>query len=847
MNSLCWKIICKNELNYFTIIVNLNYINFYKKLLNLFKNRILEIKIILLGLIISLLSNYYFSQTFTSQNSFSIEEHQPIQELMVPISVNGLTNSINESFGLEKICIDILHPEPNNLTIKLMAPDGTKVTLFQKINSDSPNLSSLCFDNLSPPIYLQSIFSFGTYRSQLPMGQVNNGQNPNGIWYLIIYDDVINQNIGTIQNVSLFFGTSPATPFNFNTSSLPIIVINTKDDPINNYVKKKVGIGIYNNSSGMNNWINDNPSEQLDAFIEWQGWSSPNNPKKNFDFDLIDCNGVKIDRSLLGLPPENDWILKAEFCDRTGIKNAFVFDLYRKMGHYAPRTRFCEVVLDGEYIGLYTLMEKIKRGENRVEIDKLSPSSINQIEISGGYIYEINPSGEAPDWYSNFAPINDTTTNYQVEYKMVYPKRETIPVNQLTYIKGITDSFELSLASNYFQDSQIGYRKYIDVYSFIDFMLINEFSANYDSYGRSTYLHKENINDGGKIKAGPPWDYDRTFGYDWPSPQGWVWEITNYYWPFPFWWSKLWTDEMYRKEVECRWKSYRNESLSNTKITQSFDSLNHEISEALNRNYFLWPNFDGISHLEYLDSVQSWINQRLNWMDQTLDQYPIILPEIAIINDTNICFGDTIYLPTLPNLNYDWDPGPSNINFSPDTTGEYFLTITDSIGCFSKKPIFIKILKPNADFNIIELTNNSNVFLMPIDSSNTSYSWLVNGDTISHLQKINYLFDKNGTYLFGLQVKDSFGCIYSEYQNHLVNTIFNNNQGYLVYPNPFNDGFWIVFQEKNIEKIYEIYDLVGNRVSTGKINHSQTFIPTDFSSGIYILSIDQKSTKIIRE
>ena len=797
--------------------------------------------------ILFFISNDFYSQTFTNQGVYPIDEHQPFQQLLVPISVTGINNSIDANYGLEKICLNVLHPEPNNLTIKLMAPDGSKVTLFQKINSDAPNLTSVCFDNVSQPIYLQSIFNSGIFRSQLPLGQVNNGQNPNGIWYLIVYDDVLNQNSGILQNVSLHFSASPAMPFNFSNSNLPIIVLNSLNEPLNNYVKKKVSMSIYDNLSGLNNIITDSPKQILLASMEWQGWSSPNNPKKNFDFDLIDNNNIVIDAPLLGMPSENDWVLKAEFSDRTSIKNAFVFDLYRKMGHYAPRTRFCEVVLDGEYIGLYTLMEKVKRGKDRVEIDKLSTNAINNNEISGGYIYEINPSGVSPDWYSDFAPINDSTTNYQVEFKMVYPKRENIPNVQLTYIKSITDSFEMALASSNYQDKLIGYRKYIDVYSFIDFMLINEFSANYDSYGRSTYLHKENINDGGKIKTGPPWDYDRTFGYDWPSPQGWVWEITNYYWPFPFWWSKLWTDEIYRKEVECRWKSYRNESLSNTKITQSFDSLNYEISEALNRNYFLWPNFDGVSHSDYLDSMQNWIFQRLSWMDQTLNQYPINLPQITLINDTNICFGDTIYLPSLTNVNYDWDPGPTSINFSPDTTGEYFLTITDSIGCFSKKPIFINLIKPNADFNIIELTNNSDVFLIPIDTSNTIYSWIVNSDTISHLQKLNYFFEKNGTYLFGLQVKDSFGCIYTNFQNHVVNTIFNNDQGYLIYPTPFNDGFWIVFQEKKIEKIYEIYDLVGNTVLKGKINNSQTFIPTTFSSGIYILSIDQKSTKIIKE
>ncbi len=63
-------------------------------------------------------------------------------------------------------------------------------------------------------------------------------------------------------------------------------------------------------------------------------------------------------------------------------------------------------------------------------------------------------------------------------------------------------------------------------------------------------MFKEHVDNGGKLHIGPPWDYDRTFGLDFPSTTGWVWEITNYYWPYPFWWSKLWTDERYRRDEE---------------------------------------------------------------------------------------------------------------------------------------------------------------------------------------------------------------------------------------------------------------------------------------------------------
>jgi len=117
---------------------------------------------------------------------------------------------------------------------------------------------------------------------------------------------------------------------------------------------------------------------------------------------MADSFGNKIDVALLGLPAENDWVLKAEYLDHTLMKNHLVFDLFQKMGHYAPRTRFCELVLDGEYLGVYTLQEKVKRDKNRVKIDKLLPNEVSLPSLSGGYIYEINSTGSAFDWTSNF-------------------------------------------------------------------------------------------------------------------------------------------------------------------------------------------------------------------------------------------------------------------------------------------------------------------------------------------------------------------------------------------------------------------------------------------------------------
>jgi hypothetical protein len=64
-------------------------------------------------------------------------------------------------------------------------------------------------------------------------------------------------------------------------------------------------------------------------------------PKKNYDFDLVDVLGNKIDTTLLGMPAENDWIFKAEYLDHSLIKNTIAYEFARRMGNYAPRIRTC--------------------------------------------------------------------------------------------------------------------------------------------------------------------------------------------------------------------------------------------------------------------------------------------------------------------------------------------------------------------------------------------------------------------------------------------------------------------------------------------------------------------------
>ena len=77
------------------------------------------------------------------------------------------------------------------------------------------------------------------------------------------------------------------------------------------------------------------------------------------------------------MPEENDWVLYAPWQDKTMIRNVLAYQLSNDMGRYASRTRYVELYLNGDYQGIYVLMEKIKRDNDRVNI------SISTIDLPG--------------------------------------------------------------------------------------------------------------------------------------------------------------------------------------------------------------------------------------------------------------------------------------------------------------------------------------------------------------------------------------------------------------------------------------------------------------------------------
>ena len=278
---------------------------------------------------------------------------------------------------------------------------------------------------------------------------------------------------------------------NLTSSNLPIIIINTNgltipyDDP-----RIVADMGVIYNEQGERNNISDpfnNYSGKIS--IEIRGASSAGWSKKSYGIETQNLDGSNNNVSLLGMPEENDWILYASYYDRSFLRNVLTFKLANEMGWYASRTKYCELVLNGEYKGIYVLMEKIKRDKNRVNISKLNPDEISGDDVTGGYIIKVDKEGWKPGIDSEYPPYSGATQT--IRYQFHYPDADEIVEEQVNYLSGFLGTFEYVLAGNNYADNISGYPRYLNVESFADYYILNEFSKNVDGYRLSAYLYKQ--------------------------------------------------------------------------------------------------------------------------------------------------------------------------------------------------------------------------------------------------------------------------------------------------------------------------------------------------------------------
>lgn len=361
--------------------------------------------------------------------------------------------------------------------------------------------------------------------------------------------------------------------------------------------------------------------------------------------------------SLLGMGSDNNWALLAPYSDKSMIRDLLAFEVARPWMEYTPQGRLCELFLDGTYYGVFILTELVTQGKHRLNLP--DPGEEDD-ELTGGYIVEVGNNGsDSITHISKYHPIRgdglETYYDREIEFLYKFPDAEDLTDAQREYINGAIDLMEDVFASKNYKDPVEGYRKYIDVQSFMDYQLVNEFAHNVDGYRLSTKLYKRRDSEDMRFKMAI-WDMNLAFGNcrhnQGSATSGWIsrgnsmLHNNNDKFLIPFWWYKLISDNSYVQARFARWAEWRNSNLSHDRIMATIDSLANEVTccgaEARNSQawprwgVWVWPNYVVTRSYEAeIEYIKNWIVKRTEWLDDILQYTPPEPPPVHLVGDVN--------------------------------------------------------------------------------------------------------------------------------------------------------------------------------------------------------------------
>ena len=375
-----------------------------------------------------------------------------------------------------------------------------------------------------------------------------------------------------------------AVPADFS-SNLPIIVIDTEGTEILDEPKVPARIRIYQGQNGRTRPDVGHLVLESLIGIEIRGHSSREFfPKKQYGFEFRRGRRSQIAVPVLGMPKESDWILYGPYSDKSLLRNQLTFFLADQMGHYASRGRFVELFLhEGTktppleaYRGIYIVLEKIKVGKHRVDITKMQGDTGEQT----GYMLKMDRLDPANEEYS-------FTTARGTHLISVYPRMEDLTKAHKDYIHQYIDDFETALTQIPLGAQTRSYEDYIDVGSFIDFMIIGELSKSVDLFRMSTFMHMD-MN--GTLKMGPLWDFNQAYGNSAYHPrssrvEGWRFGLPGEH----SWCERLVTAPHFAEALVTRWRELRLSVLDDAAILDFLDSHAALLEEAQQRNFSRWP------------------------------------------------------------------------------------------------------------------------------------------------------------------------------------------------------------------------------------------------------------------
>ena len=344
-------------------------------------------------------------------------------------------------------------------------------------------------------------------------------------------------------------------------------------------------------------------------------WDMPKKPYK-----------IKFDEkiSIFGLGEDKEWVLLANYADKTLLRNVVAMKLSEIVGmEWTPSMLPVEVYLNDEYMGCYTFSEHKKVSKYRVDLDIVGESDNSGDAVTGDYYMEIEQN-------------MDETTCFRTSIcgiPMMFSDPEVPTAAQYDYIVGYFYDAENALMGNNFTDPDNGWQKYIDIESFAKAYIVNELTKNIDGNMRkSSFITKEK---GKKLEMYHLWDYDLTLGNcnylddefgATDGPEGWfIKDFSCNYWTHGWnhtnWYTRLTDDPAFCAKVKEIWDKHHQELSS---IPDFIDVKAMIMEDAQKRNFkrwdilntSVWPNVvvkgTYAGEVEYL---KDYYTKRFRWLD----------------------------------------------------------------------------------------------------------------------------------------------------------------------------------------------------------------------------------------
>ena len=433
---------------------------------------------------------------------------------------------------------------------------------------------------------------------------------------------VLHERTGTKRDYTIYVGS--------RCNGLPVVILNTSAGrriesrsrtvpahlTIIDSAANPLGIGLY-----------DGPID-----IRGRGNSSWGMPKQGWSFSLPESTQI------LDMAPGRHWAFIANFADKSLMRNHLAYEFARDLGMaFAAQTRFVDLILNGDFMGTYTITERVRIGEGRLNLPRVTvrngvPDAHDPSAFS--YVIELtarNRLREGQIWFTT--PILsegyrylDTPWGFEGSSFIVrQPSREHRTPEVLAYIRDYVVATENALFGPNFTCPDRGFRAYLDMASFIDWYLVNELFRNVDGDFRlSTYLHKP---PGGKLYMGPVWDFDIAAGN--ANYRG-GYRVNDWYIRTSTWFRRLFECEGFYQEFADRW-NYLMANGYFDRFFQRIDYTEAKLARSAEMNFqrwnilgrWVWPNVAGYQYRTTyqceVEQLRDWLTRRVEWMDNEIN------------------------------------------------------------------------------------------------------------------------------------------------------------------------------------------------------------------------------------